>query len=170
MAIHNYTWNKFWGRNNCYILFLGIAEKLFYIWNGCITFDLIWWRFIRRWWSIQQAIIRRMEFIESSLDLGANTYIAYLDQINCDLKPKDFNERVMTEEVKTELSQLANYECRGIQPILKFLALIISISWLLVLVILYYQAIILIKPDIILGLVLFIGLFLWFFFEIWDSP
>ena len=111
-----------------------------------------------------------MEFIESSLDLGANTYIAYLDQINCDLKPKDFNERVITEEVKKELSQLANYECRGIQPILKFLALIISISWLLALVILYYQPIILIKPDIILGLVLFVGLFLWFFFEIWNRP
>ena len=135
-----------------------------------ITFNLVWWRLSRRWWSIQRAIIKRMEFIENNLDLGANTYIAYLDQINCDLKPKDFNERIITNEVKNELSDLTNYECSGIQSVLKFLISTISISWFLILIILYYESIKSLRPDIILGFVLFIGLFLWFFFEIWNRP
>ena len=79
-----------------------------------------------------------MEFIEDHSDLGTNMYIAYLDKINCDLKPKDFNERVITHEVKNNLSNLTNYECSGIQPVLKFLISAISISWLLILIILYY--------------------------------
>ena len=66
-----------------------------------ITLNLVWWRLARRWWSLQQALIRRMEFIERQLNLGGNLYIAYLDKINCRRKIRiDDDFSLLNEEVK----------------------------------------------------------------------
>jgi hypothetical protein len=133
--------------------------------------NLVWWRLVKRWWSIQQALIRRMEFIERQLNFGANLYIAYLDKINCRRKIRiDDDFSLLSEEVKKGLSEIDNYECHGIQPVLLFLTIINIISWLSLTLILDYESIINIQIGPILSLILVVILGFWFFFEIWNRP
>ncbi len=136
-----------------------------------ITLNLVWWRFARRWWSIQQALIRRIEFIERQLNFEGTLYIAYLDKINCRRKIRiDDDFSILNEEVKKNLSEINNYECHGIQPVLFFLTIINIISWLLLAIILDYEFIINLDKGLILSIILGVILFFWFFFEIWNRP
>jgi hypothetical protein len=136
-----------------------------------ITLNLVWWRWVRRWWSIQQALIKRMEFIEPQISFGGNLFIAYLDKINCRRKSEiDMDFSGLSDEIKKELSDMNNYECHGIQPVLFFLTIINIIAWLSLAIILDFEFILHIDKGLILTFIVGLVLFFWFFFEIWDRP
>ena len=136
-----------------------------------ITLNLVWWRLSRRWWSIQQALVRRMEFIERQINFGGNLYIAYLDKINCRRKIRtDEDFSLIGDEVKKGLSEINNYECHGTQPVLFFLTFINIISWIALFIMMDYKFILGLEKSVILGIIVSLILLFWFFFEIWNRP
>jgi hypothetical protein len=136
-----------------------------------ITLNLVWWRLAKRWWSIQQAFIRRMEIIERQINFGGNLYIAYLDKINCRREIRirdDFSN--LSDEIKQELGEINNYECHGIISVLFYLMFVNIISWLSLAIIMDYKFILNLDKSVILSIIYSVILLFWFFFEIWNRP
>jgi len=103
---------------------------------------LTWRRFVFRWLSIQQVLIRRMEKIEKGSQLRANLYIKLCDQIVRNAK-KSMGEkekqkfkvlkRLIDEDIREEFETFHSrwYQWRGIQPMIQFLICINIAIWLL---------------------------------------
>jgi len=151
-----------------------------------IGINLVWWRLAKRWWSIQQALLRRMEHIERQTNFRANLYIAYLDQINSSLinriefrtdedeRETDVNRPFLRREFIDDLNTLGNYDYHGIQPMLRYLITINILSWFLLLFLLF----IIIQSDkakierewLFPVTITYGWLVLWKFWEEWNSP
>jgi hypothetical protein len=91
-----------------------------------------WWRFARRWWSVQQVMFLRMRHIEYQLGLSASRYVEYLNQMKrCETLalqlPEQYKED-FEEELKN-LSKRRTYEHRGIQPMMEFAIVVNAAAW-----------------------------------------
>ncbi|MEK6575284.1 MAG: hypothetical protein AABZ58_13335 [Chloroflexota bacterium] len=94
---------------------------------------LAWTRFARRWWSIEQAMFRRMEHIERQSQLRSNLYVGYLDnRIEFTEKAEEatIDRPFLKQELIHDFRNLrANYERRGIRPMTQFIVEINIVAW-----------------------------------------
>jgi hypothetical protein len=110
-----------------------------------IGISLVWWRLARRWWSIQNALLNRMEQIEreKTIKLRSNLYIKWLDHEYLCMDKLEFTEDESSSSPgkpfypKSLREKIGNYEHRGIQPLLKFLKNIIICGWIFLIIIIY---------------------------------
>lgn len=100
---------------------------------------IMWWRFARRWWSIQHTMFRRMEHIEKELHLKGCLYVRYLNRIKNPETKDDFEfspvsesnqQPYLKQEFISELKNFENYEYHGIQPMVRFFLLVSISAWI----------------------------------------
>ena len=103
---------------------------------GAFTFavSIIWWFMARRWWSIQQANIIRMQHIESKLGIYRERYVDYLDN------PNHLSKSGLPPEQVTELRNRAKekqyvllpvHQRGGIQELLLLFFVLNALAWVL---------------------------------------
>lgn len=144
------------------LLGIGSAVGLFSLANGvagiklneatiaalfAINASLIWWRFAKRWWSIQHLKFERMDEIEKRLveqmKLGQGSTVRERDveamqHIKYQREKGGFRQRIASlqfsipRDIKARESQrTSNYEHRGNQPVGKLLVVTNIALWLM---------------------------------------
>jgi hypothetical protein len=144
-----------------------------------INASLIWWRFSKRWWSIQHLKLDQMDEIEQCLikkmmlrqgltvcerDKEAKQQVKYMREKG-NLRQRFFSlQYSIPPGIKAKESQKSNnYEYRGNQPVVKLLIVTNFILWSLFTVQIAIQSKTL--PDLlvitVVVLVIFIDLYMW---------
>jgi hypothetical protein len=94
---------------------------------------LTWRRLAHRWWSIEQAMFRRMEHIERESLLRANLYVGHLDErvdFTENSEEGTYSKPFLEHNLLTDFDDLRrNYENRGIRPMMRFVIEINIAAW-----------------------------------------
>jgi hypothetical protein len=123
----------------CYWLVAVAASAL------AVNATTAWWRFARRWWSIQHVSYDRMSEIESQIGFKRVSMVRHRDRVaqkhrlylkKCGTRRQKLSNvtRSFTSCVEPEVSKqcnIADYEYRGNQPVAWLLVLTIIASWVI---------------------------------------
>ncbi len=110
-----------------------------------INLSLIWWRFARRWWSIQHLKYERLDQIEKLIGFGQDINVGTRDReamgdrlyLQGAASPFQRILNFLLFEIppaieRKESKRTRSYEYRGNQPVTKLLVLTNVLSWLFI--------------------------------------